>query len=451
MPSDGDANRGAPRPAVQPHVVLLVHGIRTQAEWQQAVVEALQADTGIEVIPTRYEYFDALRFLLPFRLTRARPIERIATLVRDVLAREPRPRLSVLAHSFGTYIIGQILREDGDIKLHRLALFGSILPDDYPWELVSGRVEQVVNDCGFRDRWPVLAKTVTWGYGSSGAFGFGHPRVRDRFHDLGHSGALSGEFARRYWRPFFAAGKLEKGSSDRSTTPWWLSMLTVVQVKYLLILALAGGSLFAWQPWADTRPAQPIAPAREVAPQTFQLRVSTALQVQRHGEWIAPDPRFDRRVRNGDLVQLSISGTLEHYLYVFLHSDGDGTLLRLYPRSSNRLDARVPAGREVVLPEPERFFRVVGKPGREDFYVLASLGPLPEVEELASLTASARPVSGLPPGRELVLRGVSFDQTAPSQVSLQPYSFEGRELNALQETLAGAGRYWRRVSLTHVP
>lgn len=65
------------REAERPHVVLLVHGIRTQGEWQQRVKEVLEQEPGLEVVPTRFEFFDLPRFLLPFPFTRERPVERI--------------------------------------------------------------------------------------------------------------------------------------------------------------------------------------------------------------------------------------------------------------------------------------------------------------------------------------------------------------------------------------
>ena len=51
---------------VRDHAVVLIHGIRTQAEWQHRVAKALEdLDKTIRVIPTRYEFFDVLRFILP--------------------------------------------------------------------------------------------------------------------------------------------------------------------------------------------------------------------------------------------------------------------------------------------------------------------------------------------------------------------------------------------------
>jgi hypothetical protein len=105
---------------------------------------------------------------------------------------------------------------------------------------------QVANDCGVRDFWPVLAYSMTTGYGASGRFGFGHPRVRDRFHRVGHSGFLSEEFVRKYWLPYLTAGTIVEGELDRLKAPWGLSVLTIVKPPVVMAAILG---LAAWILW----------------------------------------------------------------------------------------------------------------------------------------------------------------------------------------------------------
>jgi len=47
-------------------VILLIHGIRTQADWGPMVRSRLEVPGKIEVIPIKYGYFDAFRFWFPF-------------------------------------------------------------------------------------------------------------------------------------------------------------------------------------------------------------------------------------------------------------------------------------------------------------------------------------------------------------------------------------------------
>jgi len=238
-------NAGGQSRAVRKHVVVLIHGIRTQGEWQQRAAATLEAEPTILVRPTRYEFLDVVRFLLPFARLRRRPVQRITRLLRDELTKRP-DHLSVIAHSFGTFIVGRILQDEPDIEFHRLILCGSIVPDAFPWENFRHRLSahdsvewQVVNDCGLSDPWPVFAQSVTWGYGSSGRFGFGHGRVKDRFHPVGHSGFFSEHFVRTYWLPYLTTGDVVEGQLDRPTTPWWFSVLTVLRLRYAAVIVLA--------------------------------------------------------------------------------------------------------------------------------------------------------------------------------------------------------------------
>src|SRR5262245_31492649 len=100
------------------------------------VKSKLEVPGQIHVIPIKYGYFDAFRFWFP-SWTRKRPIERVHTQIQVALQvareRDPNAKLSIIAHSFGTYIVGEILKRDFTLKLHGLILCGSVLPQDFPW------------------------------------------------------------------------------------------------------------------------------------------------------------------------------------------------------------------------------------------------------------------------------------------------------------------------------
>jgi pimeloyl-ACP methyl ester carboxylesterase len=46
----------------------------------------------------------------------------------------PNKRVSVIAHSFGTYVISCLLRDEFDIRFHRVIFCGSVVPYDFPFE-----------------------------------------------------------------------------------------------------------------------------------------------------------------------------------------------------------------------------------------------------------------------------------------------------------------------------
>jgi hypothetical protein len=223
-------------------MVMLVHGIRTRADWQEEVKVALEESSQIRVFPLKYGYFDVVRFLLPLKSLRGRPVERIYKQYR-VLARDgPGVPISVIAHSYGTYIVGRLLELKFDAEFERIVLCASVLPADFEWERYTGtgrRLKAVVNDCSWLDVWPVLAESASWGYGSSGTFGFGTASVVDRFYRTGHSELLNADHARRYWRPFIEEGEVVSAPlAGAPSRPWYWSLF-LVPLKWVMVVGLA--------------------------------------------------------------------------------------------------------------------------------------------------------------------------------------------------------------------
>lgn len=224
----------------QSQIVILIHGIRTNGAWQERVAQELSQINSIKVIPVGYGYFDALRFWFPFYF-RKKPIERVLREIRGITAQDRNARVAVVAHSFGTYIISRILAEQPDVIINRLLLCGSIIDDEYRWDLIPKRPPSVLNDVGTEDIWPVAAKVSTWGFGSSGTFGFKTYTVQDRFHKLGHSDFFSLNHIRQYWIPYILSGQIVKSSwgAERPPASTAVSILTVAPVKIIASIIVA--------------------------------------------------------------------------------------------------------------------------------------------------------------------------------------------------------------------
>lgn len=225
---------------VKKHIVVLIHGIRTHAVWQERLAESLNLIPNVEAYPIGYGFFDALRFLSPVA-TRKYPISRVTRELRTLRADNPDADISVVAHSFGTYIISEILNEETDIRFHRIQLCGSIIDIKYRWDKVKSRIKgQVVNDAGTKDIWPVIASVVTWGFGSSGTFGFKTASVRDRYYHCGHSDFFEENHMETYWIPLIVDGEIKpsKWTSSRSSPGFFIAFINIVPLKSLLFLSL---------------------------------------------------------------------------------------------------------------------------------------------------------------------------------------------------------------------
>lgn len=227
------------------HLVLLIHGIRTHAWWQGEVKALIEENTNAHVIPLKYGKFDLLRFWCPLNICRRGPIDRLHKELRSAIKLHNGGRITIIAHSYGTYALSHILLKHDDIQLHRIILCGSIIPTDFPWTRVAPQLtanqmrKSVINDCGTRDVWPVLAAATTWGYGSSGTHGFGSVQISDRVHVMPHSGYFNKAFVRKYWLPFIKNGDIIPSDAERrgESTKWWFSLLEL-PYKWAMVILL---------------------------------------------------------------------------------------------------------------------------------------------------------------------------------------------------------------------
>ena len=159
-------------------IVFTLHGIRTHAVWQRAFAEvAANANWRCRLDRWNFGYFSLLRFLLPRqRRTRVewfRKTYRDEVQDRDLQLDESNPPC-IVAHSFGTYILGNALLSYDYLRFDEIILCGSILPTNFPWhELIDrGQVQAVRNEYGTRDFWTGIVSWFVRGAGPSGIHGF---------------------------------------------------------------------------------------------------------------------------------------------------------------------------------------------------------------------------------------------------------------------------------------
>src|ERR1043166_5822792 len=119
----------------RPPLLISVHGIRTHASWQKQVGE-VAADWNIKAVSFEYGYFTAPQFLLG--LSRAKKVQKFYDWYTSALLENQdkvdindfRKRPSIVAHSFGTYLVANCMLKRRDVKFDKIILCGSILPED---------------------------------------------------------------------------------------------------------------------------------------------------------------------------------------------------------------------------------------------------------------------------------------------------------------------------------
>jgi len=236
----------SPAQHTKSHLVILVHGIRTRARWQDELRRILEKD-GFVVQPTNYGYLDVMRFLLPWQPFAGAIVDEVARQISHTLSIKKGADCSIIAHSFGTFVVARILRDHTYLEFNRIIFCGSVVPQKFRFEDYRGRFTlPLVNEVGTRDFWPVIAEVVTFGYGSAGTYGFRRPAVRDRWHNgKAHGDFLNQKFCMKYWVPFLRNGEIVEDNETAERPPWWLWAVSTFQIRYLVLIAV-GVLLWRW-------------------------------------------------------------------------------------------------------------------------------------------------------------------------------------------------------------
>ncbi|HEX2711647.1 MAG TPA: hypothetical protein VHM88_05415 [Candidatus Acidoferrales bacterium] len=198
------------QPAYYPPLVISVHGIRTHGEWQKLFAAAMSG-SPVKVESFDYSPYGLFRFLTPG--FNDRMVDKFynwyASVVKscpgvDLERYEKRP--SVVAHSFGSWIVGNAMLKYEDVRFDKVIFAGSILPRDFDWVTPFARdqVAFVRNECGQKDPWPRWARRFVARAGSGGSEGFewfGTTVDNVRCEWFGHRDSLMRQHIEKQWLP----------------------------------------------------------------------------------------------------------------------------------------------------------------------------------------------------------------------------------------------------------
>jgi pimeloyl-ACP methyl ester carboxylesterase len=217
------------------HIVVLLHGIRTHAEWQRSLAGEL-ALAGLAPLPISYGVLNLARFLWPTSRKKVYQwfLDEMTSLKDRLIAGD---RVSIVAHSFGTLIVGRAL-SDPDLpsfpfKVERVIFCGAILPSDGSTiSAIADKCSSLLNDFSRRDVWARAARWVVSEAGNSGFYGFGsiHAKLQQKRHEqLGHSAYFTRQNFRERWAPFISGTVLRDSTyqslgtqvtSSKNLRPW---------------------------------------------------------------------------------------------------------------------------------------------------------------------------------------------------------------------------------------
>jgi pimeloyl-ACP methyl ester carboxylesterase len=132
-------------------VVVTYHGLRDNQAWGETPDAAVSALFGPrpDVLISRETppFVPQFSFLFDIFGRREGSVRWLAEKIVRLKADYPQAKVSMIAHSQGSFVAGALLQRFSAIPLENLVLAGSILPHSFPWDPIvkAGRVQRVVN------------------------------------------------------------------------------------------------------------------------------------------------------------------------------------------------------------------------------------------------------------------------------------------------------------------
>jgi hypothetical protein len=228
----------------KPDFVYSLHGIRTNAFWQSRLSEVIRQKTGFKIGYRNYLRFTSIMTLFKdvFLYKPLRLVE------EDIRGLQTDFRVSVIAHSFGTWLLLRALRENSNLQVHHVILCGAVFQRSLSWWQQLRSLKQItgdiVNFCGTRDPIPALAELLSRDFGASGVVGAGDPSIRDSFHNCGHSGFLTTKFCQDYWIGILTSKPYETEPAPVKPA-WYISPLLLAAAHRGALLLMILASIFA--------------------------------------------------------------------------------------------------------------------------------------------------------------------------------------------------------------
>jgi pimeloyl-ACP methyl ester carboxylesterase len=246
--------------------VVSLHGIRTHGAWQDALSLHLTR-SGFDYAPWKYGFFKAISLVNP--LARQRQVEWILERYTRLTETTKGP-ISIIAHSFGTYVVAEAMIQYPSIKFDKIILCGSIVPCDYDWSKIigdRGQASFVLNQYGRKDFWVRIAQWVIADAGPSGYRGFSDNAnervVQQRSRSFGHSRYFFLLNYRDNWIPFLRNGAVRMTPETAPLRRNWkfTSLIALMLIGLCLILYYGVTKRYAVVPYVTTTDGESAPPS----------------------------------------------------------------------------------------------------------------------------------------------------------------------------------------------
>ena len=201
-------------------VLVSIHGLLSRAEWNMEIAP-IASNQGWIVAPCVYD--TNTPDLLFNSRKRNKVVEEFREWIYDIQKRFDN-KISIIAHSFGSYIVGAYLtgfdnEECPPVCFNSIILTGSILNPEFDWEKYRGlSVGKVYNTIAPNDEYVKFLPNADWKkligmsklFGRSGVEGFNNESqmlVQSSNEIFTHTNTIKRDILETKWLPFLNANR----------------------------------------------------------------------------------------------------------------------------------------------------------------------------------------------------------------------------------------------------
>lgn len=187
-------------------VIFAIHGFNTRGNWKNNFSRVISEDFSNDFIycPWDYGSFGYKELLLSKQ--KDKKIEEFHDFYNFIAHKHFDKEIYVVAHSFGSYIIGESLKRYPEVRFDKILLLGNVLERDYSWTELKkkGKVKKVKSLIGEED----FALKFSWlaKLGNAGKKGFKEKcdfLIEETYQEMNHSDMFGIENMRSNWMKFF--------------------------------------------------------------------------------------------------------------------------------------------------------------------------------------------------------------------------------------------------------
>ncbi|WP_404973074.1 DUF6932 family protein [Vibrio campbellii] len=201
-------------------VLVTIHGLLSTGAWNGELLPVF-SDAGWTVAP--YYYGVQSPDILVREKQRKEAVDKFREWIHgiyELYCKGTNRKISVIAHSFGTYLIGAYLNGfEGNppVEFESIILTGSILNEDYDWGFLenSYAVGNVRNEIAPNDQWVKWMPKSDWIkkdplFGQAGVNGFNTISTyieQNSCTIFDHNNVIKRDVALKYWLPYLKASR----------------------------------------------------------------------------------------------------------------------------------------------------------------------------------------------------------------------------------------------------